>query len=148
MKYILCISVLSTILLQAIVKITGFGDLCYSGYHHCSGTSWCCPNGYVCTGTTTCLSTGLIVGIVIGCLVGVGIFIGVICACVRHRNNAGTLLQTQGGAHVVTAQSGQTYPQSGQTYPQSGQTYPQSGYPGASYPQQPGYPQAYPVPKY
>ncbi|CAC5398055.1 unnamed protein product [Mytilus coruscus] len=30
------------------------GVVCKSSYYHCTGYLWCCPNGYSCTGTSTC----------------------------------------------------------------------------------------------
>lgn len=27
-------------------------------YHCCTGTKWCCPSGYICTGTSTCIGIG------------------------------------------------------------------------------------------
>ncbi|XP_056005099.1 uncharacterized protein LOC130050128 isoform X1 [Ostrea edulis] len=35
----------------------GDGD-CPIGYSACSDTIWCCPSGYICTGTATCISVG------------------------------------------------------------------------------------------
>ncbi|XP_063426043.1 uncharacterized protein LOC134709839 isoform X2 [Mytilus trossulus] len=92
---------------------------CFSGYHHCSGTIWCCKDGYVCTGTATCLSIAAIVGISIGCLVSFGVFVALICVCYcrsrgRRANTNGTVMQPQG------ASVGQ-------------QGYPQTAYPQANY---------------
>ncbi|VDI81983.1 Hypothetical predicted protein [Mytilus galloprovincialis] len=118
MKLITLISVILVILFQCISNIKGSDYSCFSGYHHCSGTIWCCQDGYVCTGTATCLSIGVIVGIAIGCLVGFGVFVAVICVCCcrggRRANTNGTVLQPQG------ASVGQ-------------QGYPQTAYPQANY---------------
>ena len=37
------------------------GELfCNVGYSHCKGYIWCCPDGYVCTGSSTCISIGYV----------------------------------------------------------------------------------------
>uniref|UniRef100_A0A8W8IGV2 Granulin n=1 Tax=Magallana gigas TaxID=29159 RepID=A0A8W8IGV2_MAGGI len=48
------------------------------GYHCCKGTTWCCPDEYICTATKTCISNiglglqdGKIVGICFGLLFAV-----------------------------------------------------------------------------
>lgn len=62
-------------IVQRIVEVaTGFTerlDVCNvipSGQKRCSGNRWCCPDGYICTGTATCLSIGGVAGIAVGCL--------------------------------------------------------------------------------
>uniref|UniRef100_K1QA56 Granulin n=1 Tax=Magallana gigas TaxID=29159 RepID=K1QA56_MAGGI len=67
----------------------GYG-VCYSdsqcindGYHCCKGKDFCCPFGYICSGSRTCLSIGTIVGpivavvaLIISCTIG--------CVCYRR----------------------------------------------------------------
>ncbi|XP_052103852.1 uncharacterized protein LOC127737305 [Mytilus californianus] len=131
MKYFVCISVPMAILLQCIGKITALDYLCYIGYHHCSGSQWCCPNGYVCTGTQLCLTVGAIIGIVIGVLFGVGIVIAIIVICCRRGRSSsrGTRLQAQSGVVIMPPEQ-QGYHQTG--YSQA--AYPQTGYPMAAFP--------------
>ncbi|XP_063426034.1 uncharacterized protein LOC134709829 [Mytilus trossulus] len=69
------------------------GQSCYYDYHHCTGYDWCCPDSYVCTGSSTCLSIRAIVGICIGGLFGLAIFIACIYySCKKEKGRVGTVL--------------------------------------------------------
>ncbi|XP_063425951.1 uncharacterized protein LOC134709736 [Mytilus trossulus] len=61
--------VLTCIFASVSAAVCQSDSQCKDGYHCCKGTIWCCPSGYACTGTSTCLSAGIIAGIVIGVLV-------------------------------------------------------------------------------
>ncbi|XP_061165705.1 uncharacterized protein LOC133174621 [Saccostrea echinata] len=100
-------------------------DCPLSFYHCCSGNIWCCPSGYICTGTATCISIGAIVGPIVG-LIAIIVYVVVCCICYKKRQ------QTPGVVYnPQTTQPGYGQPQA---YGQP-QTYGQ--------PQPYGQPQAY-----
>ncbi|XP_048746420.2 uncharacterized protein LOC125658987 [Ostrea edulis] len=79
-------------------------DCPLSFYHCCSGTIWCCPSGYICTGSSTCLSIGVIVGPIVGLVVLI-VCVVVCCVCYKKKQ------QTQG---VVMSPQTTTQPGYGQ----------------------------------
>ncbi|XP_071165878.1 uncharacterized protein [Mytilus edulis] len=87
MDFVLFITGISSLIIN--VK----GQSCYYDYHHCTGYDWCCPDSYVCTGSSTCLSIRAIVGICIGGLFGLAIFISCIYfSCKKQKGRVGTVL--------------------------------------------------------
>ncbi|XP_078310842.1 uncharacterized protein LOC144618525 [Crassostrea virginica] len=58
---------------------------CADGYHCCTGTIWCCPSGYMCTGSSSCISVGVIVGPIVVLVI---IIILVALYCYRRRRAA------------------------------------------------------------
>lgn len=95
-------------ILELITEIKGQACL-FSSYHLCTGYDWCCPNGYVCTGSSTCLSIGTIVGACIGGLIGLALFVVFIyCVCFKKKTSSpGTVIVTQQAGVVTTNQTGQ-----------------------------------------
>ncbi|XP_063398860.1 uncharacterized protein LOC134683474 [Mytilus trossulus] len=87
------------LLIQVIVLVDG--QSCYLGYNPCSGTDLCCPDGYVCTGSSTCLSIGAIVGACIGAIVGLVFFIVLIYLCCRSKKGTVGTVITHPGAHTT-----------------------------------------------
>ncbi|XP_033759376.1 uncharacterized protein LOC117341626 [Pecten maximus] len=81
MNSFVLISFLASILPAALGQFgvcTDDSECLLAGYHCCKGTIYCCENGYMCTGTGTCISYGVIIGPVVGFVVlaiGVAFFI-------------------------------------------------------------------------
>ncbi|XP_071160428.1 uncharacterized protein [Mytilus edulis] len=91
------------LLIQVIALVDG--QSCYLGYTLCSGSYWCCPDGYVCTGSSTCLSIGTIVGACIGAIVGLVFFIVLIYLCCRSKKGTvGTVITHPGANTTVVGQ--------------------------------------------
>ncbi|CAC5398045.1 unnamed protein product [Mytilus coruscus] len=112
------------------------GQSCYLGYHSCTGYDWCCPDAYICTGSSTCLSIGAIVGACIGAIVGLVFFIVLIYLCYRSKKGTvGTVVVHPGVHTTVVGQQQYGQPVYGQP--------PQYGHPQYSQPQysQPQYSQ-------
>lgn len=124
--------------------------VCYSdsqcindGYHCCKGKDFCCPFGYICSGSRTCLSIGTIVGpivavvaLIISCTIG--------CVCYRRRRNQTpppmvTYGQQQGTAAYGQQQGTVAYGQQAYGQSQSSGPPPNYGQATASY----GQPQTY-----
>lgn len=116
-------------------------DCVLSGYHCCSGSIYCCPDGYICTGTLTCISIGVIVGPIVGAIVLI-ISCVVCCVCYRRRRNlpATASYGQQAQPQVAVSYGQQTTYGQPQAYGQP-QGY---GQPQA-YGQPQGYPQSPPV---
>nr|XP_022287127.1 uncharacterized protein LOC111099910 isoform X1 [Crassostrea virginica] len=82
-----------------------------SGYHCCTGTSYCCPWGYVCSGSRSCLSIGTIVGPIVGGVVLlISCIIGCVC-CRRRRNQQPPPTVTYGQTNATVVQGQQSYGQ-------------------------------------
>nr|XP_011429816.1 uncharacterized protein LOC105329988 [Crassostrea gigas] len=90
--------------------------VCYSdsqcindGYHCCKGKDFCCPFGYICSGSRTCLSIGAIAGPIVGVVI---LIIGCATCCVycrRKRNQTPPQMATygqQGGTVALGQQQG------------------------------------------
>nr|XP_022337554.1 uncharacterized protein LOC111133424 [Crassostrea virginica] len=108
-------------------------DCALIGYHCCHGSIYCCPDGYICTGTLTCISIGVIVGPVVGGIVLI-VSCVVCCVCYRRRRNRLPATVGYGQQPQVTVSSGQqvsySHPQAygqSQGYGQPPVAYPQSG---------------------
>ncbi|XP_022345712.1 uncharacterized protein LOC111138162 [Crassostrea virginica] len=59
---------------------------CPPGYHYCDGTLYCCPSGYICTGTSTCLHLAVIIGPIVGLVLIIACIV-VCCICCRRRRS-------------------------------------------------------------
>ncbi|CAG2208992.1 unnamed protein product [Mytilus edulis] len=89
------------LLLIAVVD----GQYCLYGYNHCTGYDWCCLDGYVCTGSSTCLSVGAIIGACIGAIAGLVFFIVLIYLCCRtKKGTVGTVVTRPGVNTTVIGQ--------------------------------------------
>lgn len=129
--------------------------VCYSdsqcindGYHCCKGKDFCCPFGYICSGSRTCLSIGTIVGpivavvaLIISCTIG--------CVCYRRRRNqTPPPMVTYGQQQGTAAYGQQAYGQSQSSgpppnYGQATASYGQPQTYGISTGQSPSYGQGY-----
>uniref|UniRef100_A0A8W8IEU1 Cysteine and tyrosine-rich protein 1 n=1 Tax=Magallana gigas TaxID=29159 RepID=A0A8W8IEU1_MAGGI len=107
--YMLCI----TEALNADGTCNSDSDCPFSFYHCCTGTKWCCPSGYICTGTSTCIGIGVIIGPIVGLVVIIACVV-VCCICYKKKQ------QTPGVVFNPQAQPayGQSNPAYGSPQPQ------------------------------
>lgn len=93
------------VFLDLVVLTTGLDWTCFfTGYFQCNGYEKCCPDGYICAGTSSCFSIGSIVGICIGGVIGIVTLIVFIYLCCRkpQRIQGVTFVQNPNGGAVHT----------------------------------------------
>lgn len=120
--YLIC----TTEALNADGTCNSDSDCLLSFYHCCTGTIWCCPSGYICTGSATCISIGVIVGPIVG-LVLLVVCVVVCVVCYKKKQQTPGVVfnpQTQ-----VNPGYGQQAPPYGQQTPPYGQQVPPYGQP-------------------
>lgn len=103
-------------------------DCPFSYYHCCTGTKWCCPTMTICTGTSTCIGIGYIIGPIIG-LVVLTVCIVVVCICRnRKQRTPGVVYNsqttTQPGNGVTNPNVWPSQPEYGLSNPAYGQMQP------------------------
>ncbi|XP_060078614.1 uncharacterized protein LOC132558104 [Ylistrum balloti] len=66
---------------------TSDSECLLTGYHCCKDTPFCCEDGYMCTGSGTCISYGVIIGPCVGFVVlAIGIAFFIYRRKCRNRN--------------------------------------------------------------
>ncbi|XP_048746586.2 uncharacterized protein LOC125659080 [Ostrea edulis] len=87
MKPLVCLSFLCVCVILLSCEVEAFSDLaCPANYHYCEGTIYCCPSGYICTGTSTCLHLAIIIGPIVGLVILI-VCVVVCCICCRRRRS-------------------------------------------------------------
>ncbi|XP_061180097.1 uncharacterized protein LOC133188617 isoform X1 [Saccostrea echinata] len=65
-------------------------------YKCCTGTVWCCPPGYMCTGGSSCLSIGLIIGPIVVVIAIIACVVVAIFCYRKRQHTAGVVYNPHG----------------------------------------------------
>ncbi|XP_061192857.1 uncharacterized protein LOC133201074 [Saccostrea echinata] len=87
MKIVTCFTFICACAISFSGEVKGLSDIfCPPNYHHCDGTLYCCPSGYICIGSATCLHLAVIIGPIVGLVVLIACVV-VCCICCRRRRS-------------------------------------------------------------